>query len=290
MIRKAKPIVDLPVVNAANEVTYFNPSSDQPIVYSTSHFIQQHREWVNSSENMRIKNLDMLENAFVTNGVTEAFSDFYYTHPNIRVLAGEYTYHRDLGIKVINDISEIEPNTSLIISYPYSATGNPHGAWEAILDECESKRVNVFIDCCLFGTSKTAELDLSHSAITHVAFSFSKTFATGGLRTGVLYTKTDRLTPLRVQSNHNYVQHAGMILHSKLMNEFSPDYIYNKYRNAQLQICESNNITPSGSVMFGISDDPEYDHYERDITNRMCVTYALQEFRTDLIAEHVTKT
>lgn len=290
MIRKAKPIVDLHVVGVSKNVNYYNPSSDQPIVFSTPHFIQQHREWVNSSENMRVSNLDMFENAFVTNGVTEAFNDFYYIQSNVRVLEGEYTYHGDLGIKVISDISKIEPNTALIISYPYSATGDPHSAWEEILDECESKCVEVFVDCCLFGTSKTKELDLSHRAITHVAFSFSKTFATGGLRTGVLYTKSSCITPLRIQSNHNYVQHAGMILHSALMDEFSPDYIYNKYRRKQLQICNDNNIKPSGSVMFGVSGDTEYNYYERGIINRMCLTYALQEFRTDLVIEHVTKT
>ena len=56
---------------------------------------------------------------------------------------------------------------------------------------CEDKKIKVFVDCCLFGVSEVPTLDLNHDCITDVAFSFSKTFATGGLRTGVLYRREE---------------------------------------------------------------------------------------------------
>ena len=282
-IRKAKPIVDTNVLQLIQSIEKVsNDSSDQTIVFHQEYFKELYHSWIKSSKNFKIKNLDNFHNTYVTNGVTDAFNDFYYLNKDVSVLKGEYTYHRDLGINVVDNIYQVKPYTSLIISYPFSATGNPHDMWEEIMEVCESRSIKVFVDCCFFGISKTKTLDLSRNCITHVAFSMSKTFSTGGLRTGILYTNDERLSPLQIQDKHWYTQMAGQYLHYYLMNNFSPDYIYNKYRKQQVRKCRELKIKASDTVIFGITSDERFSYFERDIINRLCLTYSLQEFKKDI--------
>ena len=282
-IRKAKPIVDDEVINVAREVTLCNDSGDFPIASNQFEFLERHREWVGSSTLFNIYGLNNYSTSFVTNGVTDAFNDFYYLHDNIAVMRGEYTYHRDLGIDVLDDINDIQCDSALIISYPFSATGNPHTMWDDIMKLCAERNVSVFVDCCLFGISNVSDLDVSHEFITHVAFSFSKMFSTSGIRTGVLYVRNDYKTPLKLQNEHMYTQMAGQRIHLHLMNTFSPDYIFQKYRDKQISICESLGIHVSDTIIFGITDDTDFDYFERDsYINRLCITYALQTNKTEL--------
>jgi hypothetical protein len=71
---------------------------------------------------------------------------------------------------------------------------------------------------------------------------------------------------------------AGMKLHYKLMQHFSPDFICNKYRKKQLELAKSLDVEPSDTVLFGISTNTDYDYFERDAyINRLCFSYGLQE-------------
>tara|TARA_B100000497_G_scaffold120394_1_gene148830 strand:- start:9307 stop:10227 length:921 start_codon:yes stop_codon:yes gene_type:complete len=277
-IRKAKAIVDEDVIEVGSSVSIFNDSYDFSILHDQMAFIEQYDKWIHSSKKFKIKGLDKFPIRLVTNGITDAFTDFYENAIDLNVFRGEYTYHKDLGIPVLESFSDIEENMFIIISYPFSATGNVHHDWSKIMRICEKKNCEVFIDCCLFGVSEVEALDLSYDCITHVAFSFSKTFSTGGLRTGILYKKLREQTPLQLQNEHYYTQMAGMKIHSELMKEFSPDYMCNKYRDKQVELCKKLEIEPSDSVIFGISNKEEHKHFERDgYINRLCLSYALQE-------------
>ena len=283
-IRKAKPIVDRDVVNTLSDVSLLNDSSDNPLVFHQEQFKTQYDSWIKSSENFKVLELDTFKNRYITNGVTEAFNDFYYLNKNLYVLSGEYTYHEDLGITVVEDVYHIPSYSALIISYPFSASGNVHHSWDRIINVCEERNIKIFIDCCFFGISKVPDLDLSSRAITHVAFSLSKTFSTGSIRTGILYTRCDDVTPLKVQNDHWYTQMAGQAYHSKLLDKFSPDYIYNKYHDKQLEYCRQNDLEPSDTVIFAISTDKEYKYFDRGgYVNRMCISYVLQQFKKDLV-------
>ena len=301
-IRKAKAIVDSDVVAVMSTVDFINDSTDHSILFDQFAFTEKYDSWIHSSEKFEISGLETFPHRLVTNGITEAFGDFYevYTnfphrsvtneiteafgdfyeaYTNLQVMRGEYTYHRDLGIEVLDDYKDIAEHSLLIISYPFSATGNVHPEWDKIIAVCNERNVDVFIDCCLFGVSEVDTLDLHHDCITHVAFSFSKTFGTGGLRTGMLYKKNINNTTVEMINSHFYTQMAGMRLHYELMQQFTPDYMCDKYRDKQVELAKSLDIEPSDTVIFGISTDKKYDHFERDAyINRLCLSYALQEY------------
>lgn len=277
-VRKAKPIIDSEVVGVMKTVDFINDSTDHSILFDQFAFLEACDIWIHTSEKFKIMGLHTFPHRLVTHGITEAFSDFYEAYTNLQVMRGEYTYHRDLGIEVLDDYKDIEANSALIISYPFSATGNVHPDWDRIMTLCNEKNVDVFVDCCLFGVAEVPRLDTAHKCITHVAFSFSKTFGTGGMRTGMLYKRNIDKTQLEKTNSHFYTQMAGMRLHYKLIEKFSPDYMCNKYRDKQVELCKKLEIEPSDTVLFGISNKDEYDYYERDsYINRICLSYALQE-------------
>ncbi|MDA9373827.1 aminotransferase class I/II-fold pyridoxal phosphate-dependent enzyme [bacterium] len=278
-IRKAKAIVDSDVVAVMSTVDFINDSTDHSILFDQFAFTEKYDSWIHSSEKFKISGLETFPHRLVTNGITEAFGDIYERYDSIQVMRGEYTYHRDLGHVVLDDYKDIEEHSALIISYPFSATGNVHPEWDKIIAVCNERDIDVFIDCCLFGVSEVDTLDLHHDCITHVAFSFSKTFGTGGLRTGMLYKKNINNTTVEMINSHFYTQMAGMRLHYELMQQFTPDYMCDKYRDKQVELAKSLDIEPSDTVIFGISTDKKYDHFERDAyINRLCLSYALQEY------------
>ena len=283
-IVKAKPIFDYNIGKYLSNINLYNENADSLIVNNQIEFVELYTNWILSSKIFEIKSLNRFSNRYITNGVTNAFDDFYFIHKNnITVLKGEYPYHRDIGFTVVTDIKDIPNNSGLIISYPFSATGNVHESWEEIIEYCCDNNISIFIDCCLFGVSSVDTLDLSHPCITHVAFSLSKIFGTGGARLGLMFTSHLDYTPISNQNKWFYTNMAGQIIHTSLLKNFSPDYIFNKYRSKQLEICNNLDIVPSNTVLFGLSSDDKWKEFNRDgYINRMCISYAIQEIQNPL--------
>ena len=268
-IRKALPIKDISITNTINN---FDFASNHSNFILPEVFVKKHKSWVESSKNFNIK-IDF-SNAYITYGITDAFNDFYFLHKEISVLKGEYSYHRDLGIKELDDIGYIKPYTALIISFPFSATGNPHKDWERIIETCNQRHISVFLDLCFFGVSYDCEIVIPE-CVTHCAFSFSKTFNTSCFRTGVLYTRYEQKTPIQNQNTWLYHNQLGALIHYQLMCEYSADYIVDKYLKSSKEVCKKFNIDCTNTIIFGTSDNTIWNRFERDITNRMCISNLL---------------
>jgi hypothetical protein len=257
LTNKAVAIVD-PDIKSVVQQYQFNIDR----IISPLTFTKKHRTWL-SNDSFQCNGLEKFQNAYVTNGCTGAFNDAY--KDTCFVLQGEYPYHRDTNCATeAIDFTELTPDSRLIISYPFARTGNPHKYWNEILEFCYLHRIKIFIDACLSGVS-CGLLDLSHPAITHVAFSFSKAFGTGHARIGVLYSVDDAPSPAKITNNYLYINHNNAYLHYQLMDNFSSDYIFVKYKQKQLQICKERNLHTSDCVLFGLENDQR-----RCITRLLC--------------------
>lgn len=273
-IRNAKPIVDSNVVDALQNLKLFGEYKEQMCAFHQDLFVDTHRNWIKESKQFLINNLDQFEYCYITNGVTDAFNDFYYLNKRVSVLRGEYPYHRDVGITVLDDVSQIEPYSSLIISYPFSGSGNPHKDWERIIETCNDKHIKVFLDLCFVGVSYDLKLDIPE-CVTHVAFSFSKLFCTGPARTGIMYTRYKETSPIAVQNQWHYTNHVGQIIHYKLMKTFSVDYVIDKYLSKYFDVCKEHNLELTKTILFGLNNDKFYTR--EGYANRVCITHYLQD-------------
>jgi len=125
--------------------------------------------------------------------------------------------------------------------------------------------LKIKIDVC-----NNINFDLSFNCITDVVFSLSKTFPVANARIGIRFTKTDDDDLMFVYDKMNYNNRLGSHLGLNLLQNFSPDFVYNKYKSKQLECCSVLNITPSNTVLFGVDNFKKYNQYNRGTnTNRL---------------------
>ena len=82
-------------------------------------------------------------------------------------------------------------------------------------------------------------------------------------------TRDDDDDPLFVTNKIGYVNRISAAIGRKLLKRFGPDYIYNKYRERQLEICNILDVEPSNCVLFGIGGNKWYEYNRDRDTNRL---------------------
>lgn len=208
-----------------------------------------------------IIDLGEFTHAYPINGVTGAIEQWLLSNSGkVRQLPGEYGWLQIQRPWVDDNL----PSTTAYISNPFSATGSFH---QRHLD----MKLPTLLDCAFIGSTQKQRIELSPN-ISAVAFSFSKGFSVNLFRTGFLFSK-EPIPALDVWLGFNYYNYLSMHVSRTIMDNFPVDYIYNKFRATQLEICEENNLVPSDCVFLATSSDSKYDHYKRgDGTNRLCLS------------------
>ena len=57
------------------------------------------------------------------------------------------------------------------------------------------------------------------------------------------------------------------------MDKYSLSYIYDKYKDSQIDICNQEGMLASETVIFGLSTDDKHKEYNRaGIINRVCLS------------------
>lgn len=243
----------------------------------TEQFKQAYNSWIHSSKHTVVNGLQGFATA-LTDGVTGAFADFSHAFPFkcTTVFKGEYPYHRDIGAKVIVSLDELTNNDKLIISLPFAATGNVHLEYDKILEHCNALGIPVFIDCAYFGSCSLGNVTVDYDCVKFVAFSLSKTFGTGRCRIGLCYYRNISPGPMQLLNEYNYINHVAVNIHMPIIQEFTPDYMYNTYRGKQLEIATLLDITPSNTVFLCTSDNIKYEGFSRaGLINRIGIAELL---------------
>jgi len=234
--------------------------------HNVNDFALKYKTWIQSSNRAVVHGLDTY-NYYLTDGVTGAFADFEKTYPSLEsvVFRGEYPYHRDTGATRIEHLSNLHKGQKLYISYPFAAHGIVHYQFESILDICEEQNIPVFLDCAYFGACAFPNLDLKKNCIKFVAFSMSKAFATGRCKIGICFTQ-EQNTYMALLNEYSYVNHISIGIHNYILDNFKPDYMFEKYRTTQLDICKKYEIDPSDTVFLAYSYNPKQKGFDRDGT------------------------
>lgn len=226
-------------------------------------FQQKLDEWIHSSK-QQVKGLPEMK--YIVSGITDAFNQTYSLYNKIGVFDGEYGYHEKVfPDRVTKNLSEADV---IIISHPFSGDGECSHSKIAKADKLSKP---IFIDCAFFGICSDINFDFSqYNNIHSVCFSLSKTFGTGRQRVGMLYTKDDY--PLRVYSDWGYPLFSSAIFHYDLIDTMTPDDMFLKYRQQQLEVCDRLSLIPSSTVIFGLDYFDRYNDFKRGDTNRVCIS------------------
>lgn len=267
-------IEDDEVINVLNNpIRVSNVVNDSAV---HTRFLSLYIEWIKSTKNNTINGLEQYPYACFTNGTTESFDKFYAKHSTrrFRFFKGEFVYHR-LSCRNNNydwaflEDSTLDKNDVVIISLPFSDTGNQHDQLNHVLDTCDQLDIPVLLDCAYFGICNGLDFNFTHKCVKEITFSLSKTFYSAYIRIGARFTRQDDDDPLFVTNKMGYVNRLSAQIGINLLNHFGPDYIFDKYRSRQIEYCNILNVESSSCVLFGIGDN-RWNDYNRDReTNRL---------------------
>ena len=173
------------------------------------------------------------------------------------------------------DEDDIKQNDIVLISIPFSDTGAVPDYLEKLLQECDKNDVPVMLDLAYVSLSVDQKIDLTHRCIEYVVSSLSKVFPVELYRIGIRIQRKKFEDQLYVinEKNHNYINILSAYVGTKLMQKYPADYIFNKYRQKQIETCDKLNVDVSPCVYFGIDRNKQYQEYNRGTdSNRLCFT------------------
>jgi hypothetical protein len=238
-----------------------------------SDFLCRFHEWVQESKNNNLVGLKDFNKLSYVHGSTQAFDFFYaeYKDRRMRCFRGEFAYHwlswrNNYPNWAYIEDDEIKENDAFIVSVPFSDYGAIHPKLEAVLDKCDALGVPVFIDCAYYVMARNVNFSLERECIKAVAFSMSKGFyGTEKIRIGMRCKRDFNDDPIDVFNSLGQVSTMGCIVGNEICNHFSPDYVQDKYKDKQVEVCNHFNLTPTDCISFGLADinDERFSAFKR---------------------------
>ncbi len=282
--RQANPINDPEVIDVLKGLlpeTLFSHPFPSPAGEWQEQFFEGFENWRPRMGSSSILGLEAWSR-YIIQGTTESFQNFdlYYSDRQTFVLKGEYPYHQQVGAQVVVNYSEIPNSGKLILSYPFSASGEVPEKWDSILQYCTSNNIPVLLDCALIHLAELPSVDVREYPCIHwVAFSFSKNYCSGRFRSGVLYCRSELAgVPIAVVNEWSYLNHLSLNIHLQLMARFEWNHLLTKYRKFQEQVCRELKVRPSSCVLFGLSAHQHHDEFKRSNgVRRLCLSQELMQ-------------
>jgi hypothetical protein len=252
--------------------------------------------WLEKNKYNTLSGLENFE-PDISQGATQAFDSFYIKHANRhwKMFYGEYFYHTLTAINLqkqwsfIQDHRELNSGDVLMISVPFCDTGNQINNIEAILDHCDQHNVPVLIDCAYYTIARDIELNLNHSCIDTVVFSLSKTFPVAHARVGMRYTRLTHRDGQKLHSKINYDNRVSAAVGLYIIDQYSSDWVVDRYYESYLRHTDLLNLTPGNSIMFAEGNDSWVEYSRKSLLetygldldyrlfkNRICLAQLLE--------------
>ena len=277
----ARPIFDEEIYNfvKSNASDCWNEPTNIMTFTDKEAFKTLYKAHISAYKHTQLVGLDKYTNSYVVDGVTGAFMDWYsiYGIDNIYVLKGEYPFHQRNGCTQVNSVYNVPENKVLILSLPFSATGNVHNDYNKIMQVCELKNITVLLDCAYLNISALGDIDINYECVQAVSTSLSKVYATGMNKIGLLFYKNSIQSPVVQLDEWHYLNHHSMVMHSELLKAFNVNYVFDKYVSRHSEVCTQLGLQKSNTLLFGVSNDAKWSNYSRGgVINRVCISKILQ--------------
>ena len=274
-LRGARAIEDLRVRQI---IESYNPTIDLYNDNLAERFKERFMLWIKSSRNNSLHNIDDYGSVQLVSGTIQSFDHFYWRHRDrrFRFMPGEFMYHQaclkhGASYKKLNN--DLERGDALVISVPFSDTGEQHPSTEQLLSQCCDLDVPVLLDLAYYPCAKGIDLDLGFKCVETITFSVSKAFyGAEFLRVGVRCQKINKDDGIDVFNSVDMINRVSVSVANRLINEFDVDHNWNTYADPYGKVCDEMNLEQTNCIMFGLGGK-EYQHLNRGgETNRVCVS------------------
>lgn len=235
-------------------------------------FLHDYRDWIGQPD------LKLFPHMVFSQGTTETFDKFYLRHLNkrLRLHKGEYFYHQIMGRNYFEefvwlDEGPIKTGDVVVMSCPFSDTGNLPEQFYEILQECDKQKVPVLLDMAYINISNIDYIDLRFDCIETVTTSLSKIFPVEFDRIGIRFEKTLYDDTLFAYNQNKYINLYSVNLGHEFIKRFDNNWIFDKYKDQQESMCDNLDLKLSRCVIFGIDYKNLYPEYNRGgSSNRLC--------------------
>lgn len=220
-----------------------------PVEYDFKRYSTKIKNW--------LKPVIDLEEFYVypTNGITEGLTYFTATSQN-NVLREQGDYE---WVDLITN--RLDPPI-LYVSVPSSIDGN----FRAI-----PANIPIALDLAYVGTTKIQKIPITDN-VKYVFYSLSKPFGVNQFRTGWIFTRVFDPKLYNLCYKSNYYNYHAVALAESIIENFSIDYVHQKFYNKQQEVCKKFSLNPSDSVWLATSADQIYKKFVRKNVARLCIT------------------
>lgn len=242
------------------------------------------KDWIQSSSYNSIHGLDSFAYESYCAGAVDGIASFIHRHVTTKRL--RFSRAEFVGSKIASNHAKanftwleddkLKDNDAVILSVPFSGTGCVHSDYDKIIKECNQKNIPVLIDLAYFAISYDIEIDLDQPCITDVVFSLSKCFSTS-LRLGYRLTKEHNDDLVQVSHDLKLVNRWAVNTGTQLMQNFSHNWIVDRLRPVQLDVCRDLNLIPSNTLTLAQGNKQLHSDFERNGFLRICITDELHQ-------------
>ena len=235
------------------------PYHDRADVVLIPNYLKTFDRWIRGSQLNRLEGLGAFPHRDFLVGVTHALDDLHIHYGDrLVVLEEEYPYHRRIRPQTkMRRVETLAEGDVLVISLPYSHTGDIHQDMDNILKICSRKNIPVHIDSAWFGACRGIHFNYTHPAVQSVSFSLSKGLCLGRQRSGIRYSKKRTAGPVTVTNNFRFYVESTAYIGLKCMQKFGADYLQNKYYKSYKEVCDNLNLRPSPTIFLAYEKDPQ---------------------------------
>ena len=256
--------------------------------YTVEQYTEVFYDWITDPADKNILGLDKFTHRHYTQGTSQVFDNFVMRNSQRQIVnfLGDFQYHsciaRHCDHKVIKSVNDLQNNQSLIISLPFSDTGDQHDEFDQIIQRCNQLDIPVCLDLAYWGIARNMHIDLEKChCIKEVTCSLSKPFASlESHRVGVRFSREYMDDGICMINEVNMANEWSMSLGIWFMQRFSNSFNWQKYEGKYTKIIEELGLKSTDTVIFGISKD-RYHDFNRGIkdNNRICISDFLKEQR-----------
>lgn len=279
LLKGARPIVDHEILE------HYQRYDHKCLILSD--YILSWSNWLQRSTNKKIIGIDGFKHAHFVQGTSQAFDHFALRHRNqeMLVLPGEFQYHRCIArnkCSSVVDIDNIKKHHAMVISLPFSDTGSQHRDFKKILERCNVAEVDVCLDLAYWGISKNIVFDLDDfPCVKEFTVSLSKPFyMLETHRVGIRFSREYLDDGICMQNEVGSINLYSMGLGKYFLDQFSPDWAWNKYGKVYHDVCQQLDLQPTDTVIFAMGNEHCHVDFNRGVPGqyRVCLSEYLAEY------------
>jgi len=226
---------------------------------------QKIQDWINKSSRINISNFDSMEHFTISNGTTESLNSFILSRDEIYMPEKTYYHHGEVleGKKItVKNVfaDDLKQGSNVLFEFPspwYSADD-----MNKKIVEARSLNCRIALDLTWLPVS-TVPLDLDLSLVDEVYFSMNKCWPIVPLRPAVRWSK-NRIPDSQTFDNET-CRYTKVPINAfmKLIDKFSFDFTYDKYKDKHKSLCEQFSLLPTKVLWFTRHPSAKHDdnHY-----------------------------